>query len=148
MYIRNWQIFIGVNNGLNGFSWSIKYWMIFFGLDRALMTPVILPPATPAVVERLRDKVFQAYARRSVVAQLFDHWHKTRRRMAKFELRLRHLFLVYICMFHNVCIHYKHNYTISVWNNIATWNNCLWALCPYNYWRGQIWPSSTLLLSG
>jgi len=40
---------IGVSSGLNGFSWMK---LLFLGLDRPLLTPVVPPPATPAVVER------------------------------------------------------------------------------------------------
>jgi len=75
------------------------------------------------------------------------HWHKTLRRMTKFELRLRHLFWVNICMFYNVCIQQRHNYTMSVWKDVAH-GITVSELCSHAIiWRGQIWPS-TLLLSG
>jgi len=45
---------------MDSLGWNLIYKVLddfFFGLDQAFMTSVIPPPATPAVVEQLRDKV-------------------------------------------------------------------------------------------
>jgi len=59
--------------------------------------------------------------------------------MAKIELRLRHLFWYIFACF--TTYSYSINTIIQclceMMSHIATWNNCLWALYPYNYWRGH-----------